>query len=208
MASTTEAPFHDHHCQLQNSFFQVSFLFIINYLMTTYLFSKDCKIFLRLKLLWFHYLSHHHFHRLCDFLYNQNCQRYKMRRKPHIHVRTHHSRFKGYNRVFRTYILKLFTWRIERWIALLVEAKIRKEKVVCIFIVAIQGKCKASNLRMKNYKFSKLFKIFISVYYELKLKGFAYLEIFLTNHEAIKLWSDLVGSIKKPGQNKPVKIYC
>jgi len=80
--------------------------------------------------------------------------------------------------------------------------------VLCIFIVVIQGKCKSSNLRKKNYKFSKLLKIFVSVYYELKLKGFAYLEIFLTNYKAIKLWSDLVGSIKKIEQNNPVEIYC
>lgn len=68
-------------------------------------------------------------------------------------------------------------------------------------------KCKANNLRKKTHKFSKLIFISVSVYYELKLKGFAYLEIFLTNYKAIKLWFDLVGSIKKIGQNNPMDIY-
>lgn len=67
-------------------------------------------------------------------------------------------------------------------------------------IVVIHGKCKANNLRKKNYKFSELILISVSVYYELKLKGFAYLEIFFTNYKAIKLWFDLVGSIKKLGK--------
>lgn len=95
---------------------------------------------------------------------------------------------------------------IQRRIALFLKAKIRK--VDCICITVIQGKYKASNLKKKMYKFSTLFKIFVSLHYELMLKGFSHLESFLNKHKAINLWSDLVVSIKKNEQNNPADIYC
>lgn len=75
-------------------------------------------------------------------------------------------------------------------------------------ITVIQGKYKASKLKKKMHKFPTLFKIFVSLYYELKLKGFSHLEIFLNKYKAINLGSDLVVSIKKNGKNNPVDIYC
>lgn len=92
--------------------------------------------------------------------------------------------------------------------ALLITTRVREEKLVCIFTVVIQEKCEASNFKNKNYKFLNLFLIFVRVYYDVKLKGIAYVEIFLTNHKAIKLQSDLVRSIKKNGQSNPAEIYC
>lgn len=64
---TTEALFHNHH-QLQNLFFQVSFLLIINYLKTTNFFNINNKICSRLRNLWTPFLSHHHSPRLHNFL--------------------------------------------------------------------------------------------------------------------------------------------
>lgn len=86
------------------------------------------------------------------------------------------------------------------------KANIRK--VENMHITVIQGKYKASKLKKKMHKFPTLFKIFVSLYYELKLKGFSHLEIFLNKYKAINLGSDLVVSIKKNGKNNPVDIYC
>lgn len=139
----------------------------------TYFFNN--KICSRLRILWTSYLSHHHFPRLHNFLWNQNCQHYKIRTQPHIHVSTYVSKENAF-----------------------LKANIRK--VECIHIAVILGKYKASNLKKKMYKFSTLFKIFVSAYYELKLKGFSHLEIFLNKYKAINLGSDLMVSIKKKGK--------
>lgn len=84
---------------------------------------------------------------------------------------------------------------IQRRTALSLKAKI--SKVECICITDIQGKYKVCNLKKKMYKFSTLFKIFGTVYYELNLKGFGHLEIFMAKQKAINLWSDLGVSMKK-----------
>lgn len=68
---TTKTLFHNQH-QLQNLIFQVSFLFIINYLKTTYFFIINNKICSRLRILRTPYLSHHHSPRLHIFLQNQD----------------------------------------------------------------------------------------------------------------------------------------
>lgn len=68
----------------------------------------------------------------------------------------------------------------------------------CVYSLQSHSKnIRQVNSGRKTINSQNIFFIFVIVYYELKLKGFAYLEIFLTNHKAIKLWSNLAGNIKK-----------